>query len=389
MGERAPQHLFWIALSAIAGCQSAPENEWRVVATGEPVKAIPKINALAIGDYNADGRLDIACVNGDPGELLVLLQQDQGRFAPLQGSGSVPIGATASGLAAADLNGDKRFDLVVCFHDRDEVAVLLGKADGSFEPPLMQPLMTRTQGNPHIHNLALADLNGDGHQDIIVAQADDNAIGWALGDGTGKFRPSGRMFPAGRHPYTITVADLNGDDRPDLAAPNAESHDLTIGLNDGEDGFTAPVRAKTPVPPQTLALAAGDINGDGHADLIANSDQNQRELTLLIGDGQGGFARSPHVLAAPARCYGQIVADFNGDSMLDVAAPCIDRSSVLVWLAQNPAALQFERVEFSTPSTDSQVLAVADLNGGGALDVVSAGWAKPTITVLRGERETD
>jgi len=374
---------FCITLALAASCDAVPPNEsWRLgVAPHSPVPALPKANAVVIADFNADARPDLAVINGNPGELLVLLNRADGPWEA-RAAGRMQIGATASGIVAADVNGDAKSDLVVCFHDRDEVAVVLGKQNGEFGSPSLQKVVRRSQGNPHVHNLALADLNGDRHLDVVVAQADDNCIAWALGDGKGGFQPSDRTLQAGQHPYTITVADFNGDGRPDCASPNAESNDLTIGLNDGSGGFIAPAERGTNLPQRPLALAAGDMNADGHVDLVCNSDEQQRQITLFIGNGQGGFTRSQTQFTGPARCYGQVVADINGDGMLDLIAPCIDRSSVLVWVAENPAGLQFRRVEFETPGTDSQVLAVGDVNGDGTPDVVSAGWARSTITIL-------
>ena len=390
MADRA--QIVWCCFSsaiAAACCAAAPpDDSWRLTVVEAPVRGLPKVNAIALADFNSDARPDLALINGNPGELLVLLNQGKSRFAPIENSGPQMIGATASGIAAADVNGDTKSDLIVSFHDRDEVAVLLGNGNGEFKSPSMQSIMERSQGHPHIHNLALADINGDGHQDVIVQQADDNLIAWAFGDGAGTFRSSPRTLSAGNHPYTITIADFNGDGRPDCAAPNAVSNDLTIGLNDGKGGFAATQQDRPTLPPRSLAVAAGDLNADGHIDLVASSDERQQELALFLGDGRGGFSQSHASFSAPARCYGQVVVDVNEDGKADLVAPCIDRSSVLVWLAETPATLRFRRVEFETPGTDSQVLAIGDVNGDQAPDVVTAGWGKPTVSVLVNAKAT-
>lgn len=391
MAERVSIAGLCLGLAIAGSCDAVPPNEsWRLsVAPHSPVPGLPKVNAIVIADLNSDAQPDLAAINGNPGELLLLLNQGEVRFAAAGKDSRRLIGPTASGIVAADLNGDGKTDLIITFHDRDEVAVLLSKGNGEFESPSMQKVLERSHGKPHVHNLALADINGDGHQDIIVTQSDDNLIAWAFGDGAGAFRPGPRTLPAGNHPYTITIADFNGDRRPDCAAPNAVSNDLTIGLNDGSGGFVAPANPLPKLPDRSLALAAGDVNGDGHADIVSNSDEQQQELTVFLGDGKGGFARSPNSFSAPARCYGQLVTDIDGDGKSDLVAPCIDRTSVLIWLAENPASLQFRRVEIETPGVDSQVLAVGDINGDGISDIVTAGWARPTIAVLLGSRNAD
>jgi len=380
-------------VSVLSACGSAPQDSWRLApAPDSPVAGLPKVNGLALADFNGDGLLDIAAVNGDPGQLLILINQGE-HFAPFQGEGRfvefpggiIPVGSSASGIAIGDLDGNESSDIVISHHDSNEVAVILSNGDGTFEPVRQAAVAERIEPAPHAHNLALADLNNDGDLDIVVAQADANAIIAALGDGAGGFRPLMTAFPAGRHPYTVVVADFNNDGRNDVAAPNADSNDLTIGLGDGPGGFTAPAGARTPLPARTLALAAGDVNADGVIDLVGSADAVQNELSLMLGDGTGGFARSAHAFTAPSRVYGHMIADINQDGMMDVIAPSIDRSSIIIWLADEPVAMRFRRVEFETPGTDSQVLAIGDINGDGILDVVTAGWGQATITVMLGQ----
>jgi hypothetical protein len=154
-----------------------------------PVPCLPKATCLAIADFNRDGRPDIAAVNRDPGDLLILLNAGDGRFGPppVSTDGRIHVGSTANGLAVADIDRDQAPDLLVCFHDSDAIAVLRGRGDGRFDAARMQPIMTRERGAPHVHNLVVVDLNRDGHLDVIMNQADDNEVAWALGKGDGTF----------------------------------------------------------------------------------------------------------------------------------------------------------------------------------------------------------
>lgn len=370
------------ALGALAlGCAAASQP--RGFADAVTIEAVARINAIAIVDLNSDGRPDIAALNGEPGRLLVLMNQGEGHFVSAPG-GALTVTPPASGLVAGDFNEDGRQDLVIASHDSDAVEVLAGRGDGTFEPARSVKFVERTQGTPHVHNLDSGDFNADGHLDIVIAQSEDNAIVVALGDGKGSFA-AGPPMTAGDHPYRVTAADYNGDGALDVATPNARSDDLTIALGDGRGGLARVGGKETRLQPEPLGLAAGDLNGDGHVDLLGNSDVVHPELAILLGDGAGRFTRHRESLTAPARTYGQVIADMNDDGMADVVSPSIDRSSVFIWLARAPAELRFERIELRTPGTDSQVLAVGDLNGDGAPDIVGGGWERATIAILLAE----
>src|SRR5688572_8202081 len=217
------------ALLAAIGC--AGTGQHTDFADPVTIGAVTRINGLAVVDLNGDDRPDIAVLNGEPGRLLILVNQGEGRFVPSVG-GPTSVTPPASGLVAGDFNEDGRQDLVIASHDSDAVEVMLGRGDGSFEASCSVDLVRREGGTPHIHNIDAGDFNGDGHLDVVIAQSEDNAIVLALGDGEGHFSP-GRQFAAGDHPYRVTAADYNGDGTLDVATPNARSNDLTVAIGDG------------------------------------------------------------------------------------------------------------------------------------------------------------
>jgi hypothetical protein len=184
---------------------------------------------MAAGDFDNDGQLDLAVVNGgSPGSVSVLLGNGNGTFrAP-----SIPtiVGTNPSFVAAADFNKDGKLDLVVTDYlvTSNNVNVTLGNGDGTF-----QTAATYTAGKQPIV-ATIGDFNADGLPDIAVANAGTTggtgSVALLLGTGGGAFK-SGAATGAGATPYSLAVADFNGDGKPDLAVANIQGFNITILLD--------------------------------------------------------------------------------------------------------------------------------------------------------------
>src|SRR5439155_755404 len=230
--------------------------------------------------------------------------------------GDFKVGTHPHWMAASDFNGDGRPDLATANSDSNNVSVLLGNGDGTF-----QAAPTLVAGS-RPESVAVGDINRDGVPDLAVANSGSSDVSVLLGNGDGTFQAP-RTFDAGRAPISVSVADLNGDGRPDLAVANYGSVDSTaqpgnvaVLLGNGDGGFQSAVFFVTGgTHPHAVAVSV--VDGDGIPDLLV-SNSGSYTVAVLRGIGNGTFqeARTFFAGSGPASIA---VRDFNGDGRPDLA----------------------------------------------------------------------
>ena len=233
-----------------------------------------------MGDFNGDGQDDIATTNMDPDEysVNVLLGNGDGTFGAVR---SFPVGNDPWSVAAGDFNGDGFQDLAVANRLGNNVSVLLSHGDGTFQTRVnyavgMDPIF-----------VTVGDWDGDGDDDLATANG-SNSVSILQGQGNGTFQAGG-MFAVGAVPSSLAAGDFDRDGDLDLAAANTNtlSNSVSVLLGDGEGAFAAP--RSYAVGNEPGAITVGDFNEDGKADLVTVNDGVHGSVSVLLGRGDGTF----------------------------------------------------------------------------------------------------
>jgi Bacterial Ig-like domain (group 3)/FG-GAP-like repeat/FG-GAP repeat len=380
--------------------------------------AYADVYAPAVGDVNGDGKMDIVLADYSNQAIYVLEGDGAGSFTLLNSFASDTDGPAY----VADLNGDGKLDLVATDPIGASFLVYLGNGDGTFQQ------FTRYLIGSPTGSLILADIDGDGHPDMVAAYS-PGEIGMLKGNADGTFQPLTPIVPVPSNDELLKIVDVNSDGIPDFVfqTPTGTGVEVSSSLLTYS---TMKLALSGAVPNTPDVPASGDFNGDGFTDLavpveggiailLGNGDgtfasadlydmgeqagaaavadfngNNVPDIAvtlpatfprLLLGDGQGGFTLGPD----PNSSYGSqapatniYTADFNGDGKPDINFG--DRELDVPSAGTQSIAFGLGNGTFTTPSAvPGAVPLMADVNGDGRTDMISVSGF--TATVLLGQ----
>ncbi len=304
---------------------------WRLCASlGSPVAVGTAPYGVVVGDFNGDGHADLAVANTDDNTVTILLGNGSGGFAQASGS-PVAVGTHPFIDAVGDFNGDGIPDLAVANFTSNNVTILLGNGSGGFTQALGSPVAVGSGA----YGVAVTDFNGDGIADLAVTNQRDGNVSILLGNGSGGFTPAtGSPVAVDTFPVSVAVGDFNGDGIADLAVANVTGGNVSILLGNGSGGFTPATGSPIVVGTFPNDVSVGDFNGDGIADLaVANFESDN--VSILLGNGSGGFTPATgSPIAVGSGPYAVAVGDFNGDGIADLALPNYFSNNLSILLNQ-------------------------------------------------------
>jgi hypothetical protein len=338
--------------------------------------------AVAVSDFNGDGIPDLVTVNYASGDVTVLLGDGLGGFSAASGS-PISLGSNTGpqSVAVGDFNGDGSADIAVADENAGNITVLLGNGTGGFTAATGSPFAAGT--GPH--SVVVGDFNGDGVEDLAMANYFTDNVTVLLGNGAGGFTAAaGSPFSVGASPYALAVADFNGDGIEDIASADLGSSTVTVLLGNGSGGFTAASASPFAVDQNPEAIVAGDFNGDGKADLTT-ANYTGNDVTVLLGNGSGGFsAAAGSPFAAGMNADALTAGDFNGDGVQDLAVGNYGGANVTILLGNGSGGFSAVKGDPFAAGPNPVYIATGDFNRDGIEDLAVVNNSTYRITVLLG-----
>jgi hypothetical protein len=332
--------------------------------------------AIGVGDFNGDGRADAAVVNGGGNSVTILLSNGSGGFTVAPGSPIASTGVGPFAIAVSDFNGDGRADLAVSNVNTNTVTIFLGNGTGGFATSSVA-----IGGTPN--GLVAADFNLDGKADLAVTRFGSASVLILLGNGAGGFTATANPVATAANPWNLSVGDFNGDGKADLAVTSYSGNTVTVVLGDGAGNFTAAPGSPVTTDFGPVSIAVADLNGDGRQDL-AVANLVGPNISILLGNGSGGFTSAGPAIATNSGPRTIVALDYDGDGKTDLAVTNSVANTLTILKGNGSGGFTAAIGSPIATAASPTDLVRGDFNGDGRVDLLYASSTANTVTLITG-----
>ena len=330
--------------------------------------------SVIVADVNGDNKPDIIVADSGTNNVGVLLNLGNTMFTS-QTTYSTGGSSSPQSVVTADINGDNKPDIIVANSGTNNVGVLLNLGNAMFTA---QTTYSTGEGSSP-QSVAAMDVNGDNKLDLIVAKKGTNNVGVLLNTGNGTFA-SQTTYSTGEDssPQSVTTADVNGDNKPDIVVANYHTSNVGVLFNLGNGMFTGQTTYSTGSSSEPYYVTTGDVNGDNKLDIIvANSNANVNTVGVLLNRGNGTFANQrSYQTGSGSHPTSVVAADIDGDRKLDIIVAHRYGNKVGVFLNTGNGTFTSQITYPPTSSMAPRSVITADMNGDNKPDIIVAnsGW---------------
>ncbi len=342
---------------------------------------------VAIGDLDGDGKSDLAIANQTSNTVSLFLNTSINGVINLAAKIDIATGTTPRSIAIGDINGDGRVDLAITNQASNTVSVLINTSSNGIIS--FASKVDFTTGIMPV-SIAIGDIDLDGKPDLIIANEGSNTVSILRNAGNGGVTnfETKADYPTGANPYGIVVGDINGDGLLDVAVTNFNDNTVSILGNTSVNGnlsFVAKLDFATGNSPSSIAI--GDLDGDSKPDLaIVNSSSGSASVLRNTSNGSIFNFATKVDFSSGLEPKSIAIGDINGDEKPDLVIGNVNAGTYILSVLRNTSAIGalsfLPNVDFATNDSPWSI-AIADMDGDGKSDMVSANSNSNTVSILR------
>ena len=326
---------------------------------------------LAAGDLDGDNDLDLVTAYERHTRVPILWNNDQSGITVE--SRTIGMGPAPHAMVMEDLNGDGYLDIATGDGLGSSITIFLNDGAGN-----LRPGGTRTvAAGDYLNSIDGGDFDGDGDIDLVTGAIQDRRMQVFLNNGQARYG-SRSLYTTGVRPFMVEVGELTGDEFPEIASANETAGTITVYLNSGNGDGRFGGRRDYRVGRLPVAVAMGDLDGDGYEDVIS-ANRGSRNLSVLMNEGDGSLGAAVNYTVDGTPWY-VVTADFDADGDVDLATANQPNRTVGIFYNRGDGTFG-EGVTFDSAHGPYSMVAF-DLNIDGIPDILTANQSADSVSAL-------